>query len=243
MQRPPVLGDNPPDVRLTAVFALAACAVSAAAQDAVYADAAARQMVERARTAVLGSRRPDDLRSFIFKGRIRLPTATDATRDGTVELKILLPDRYLRVETIDGVTRRSGFAGATPLGDGATLAAERAEFARLMLGALVYAPPDPKLRLQSTGESAFADTEALDVSGPSFSARLVFDAAAHVPMRVVLFGERQTSIVVSFANRRAVDGIALPFRVTTQTPDRVLETLMFDEILVNPELRDEDFRP
>ena len=61
-------------------------------------------------------------------------------------------------------------------------------------------------------------------------------------MRIVYFGERQVSTVVSFANRRSVGGLSLPFRVTTQTPDRVLETLMFDEIRVNPDLKQDDFR-
>lgn len=221
----------------------AAClCAAAAAQEPGYLDAAARGLVARARSAVLHDRPLRDLRSFVFKGRLRIPTESAAdTRDGTVEIMILLPDRYLRVDVIDGVARRSGFAGALALGDG-TLADERAQFARFMLGALAYAPPEPPLRLQSTGESAFADTEAVDVTGPAFSARLVFDAASHLPMRIVFFGERQVSVVVSFANRRTVDGIELPFRVTTQTPDRVLETLMFDDIAVNPPLRDEEFR-
>jgi hypothetical protein len=46
---------------------------------------------------------------------------------------------------------------------------------------------------------------------------------------------------MSFANRRPAGGIDLPFRITTQTPDRVLETLMIDEIVVNPDLTDRDF--
>jgi hypothetical protein len=46
---------------------------------------------------------------------------------------------------------------------------------------------------------------------------------------------------MSFANRRDVDGVQLPSRVTTLIADRVLETLMFDEMQVNPDLRDTDF--
>lgn len=227
---------------MSAAVAALTLVVSAAAQDPTYADAAARAVVERARKAMVFERPLQDLRSLVFKGRVRLPTDSDETRDGTVEIKILLPDRYLRVETMGGVTRRSGAAGATVLTAGGTLADERARFARFMLGTLAYAPPEPKLQFASTGESAFPDTVALDVSGAAFSARLVFDAESHVPMRLVFFGERQVSVVVSFANRRPVDGLDLPFRVTTQTPDRVLETLMFDDITVNANISESEFR-
>ena len=47
---------------------------------------------------------------------------------------------------------------------------------------------------------------------------------------------------MSFANRLDVDGMLLPSRVTTLVADRVLETLMFDEVHVNADLRDSDFR-
>src|SRR5579864_2357658 len=102
-----------------------------------------------------------------------------------------------------------------------------------MLGAVVYALPDQKIAVRSTGEEAFEDTAAVDVDGPFFAARLVVDAASFVPMRIVYFGEGRVSTVVSFADRRPVDGIDVPFRVTTRTAERVLETLMFDEITVD----------
>lgn len=224
------------------VIAASVGLAGAAVQDPTYADAKARQVVERARLAVAPDRPLSGLRSLHFTGRLRLATGTSDMVDGEVDIKILLPDRYLRVDTLAGAARRSGFAGSLSLAAGGSLADERARFARFMLGTLAYAPPGSKLRVQSTGERAFEDTEAVDVAGQAFSARLVVDAASHLPMRVVFFGERQASLVLSFANRRTVDGFDLPFRVTTQTPDRVLETLMFDEILVNPALRESEFR-
>jgi hypothetical protein len=224
------------------VSILGATIVAASAQAPAFSDAASRLLFERARAAVVHERSVTTLRSFVFRGRLRVSAADDQMVDGQVEMKILLPDRYLRVDSVAGVERHSGFAGARLLTPGGSLTDEKARFARFMLGVLAYAPPDSKLRLQSTGEGAFADTEAADVTGPQFSARLVVDAASHLPLRVVFFGERQVSTVVSFANRRPVEAIELPFRVTTQTPDRVLETLMFDEILVNPDLADDEFR-
>jgi hypothetical protein len=39
-----------------------------------------------------------------------------------------------------------------------------------------------------------------------------------------------------------VDGVQLPARVTTLIAERVLETLMFDDMRVNPDLNEGDFR-
>jgi hypothetical protein len=224
------------------LFVIAALASgAAAAQDPGYSDAAARQLFEGARTAVLHDRPIATVRSLVFTGRVRAAAGSQES-DGQVQIKVLLPDHYSRVDTYAGAERRSGFAGTRLLTPSGSLPQERARFTRMMLGVLAYAPPEPRLRLQSTGESGFADTEAVDVTGPAFTARLVFERATRVPMRLVFFGERQVSVVVSFANRRTVDGLELPSRITTQTPDRVLETLMFDEMIVNADLREDQFR-
>jgi len=220
----------------------AAGLLAGVAQPPASTDPAARETFARAHAALVGTDAPRDLRSLVFKGRLRAATERNDAVDGTVDIRILLPDRYLRVDTVGGEERRSGFAGSLLLTRGGTISDERARFARFMLGALAYVPPGNKFRMRVTGESAFPDTEAVDIAGPGFTARLVFDAPSHVPMRIVYFGERQVSTVVSFANRRTVGGLSLPFRVTTQTPDRVLETLMFDDVLVNPDLPESEFR-
>ncbi len=207
-----------------------------------FLDSAAREALERARTAVLGGRAPEDFRSLLLKGRLRVGVSRDQAVDGQVEIRVLLPDRYLRVDTINGVERRSGFAGRGLLTSKGGLSAERANFARLMLGLAAYIPGDPKLTFESTGESAFADTVAIDVTGLAFAARMVFDSPSHIPLRLVYDSRDGAGTVMSFANRRDVDGMALPSRVTTLVADRVLETLMFDEMHVNADLRDGDFR-
>ena len=89
----------------------------------------------------------------------------------------MLPDRYLRVDTINGAERRSGFAGRALITPKGELNAERANFARLMLGLAAYIPSDPPHTFESTGESAFVDTVAVDVTGPAFAARIVFDSS------------------------------------------------------------------
>jgi hypothetical protein len=205
---------------------------------------------------VAHDRSPRDLRSLLFKGRVRVPheDAAASQEDGQVEIRILLPDRYLRIDTSGGSERRSGVAGRallTPAGPGnsgssgrtgSDVRLERARLMRLLLGAVAYGAAAPPLLFRSTGESAFSDTVALDVSGPDLSARLVLDAASYIPLRLVYAGDGGGSTVVSFANRRRVSGLDLPFRVTTQTPERVIETLLFDDISVNPDLHDGDFR-
>jgi hypothetical protein len=220
-----------------------AAAISApAAAQLRFADAAARDLVERSHRTIVENAASPDLRSLVLKGRLRIPRDDGSANDGLVELRIVLPDRYLRIDTIASSVRRSGFTGSDVLTPNGDLRRERAQFTRLMLGLAAWAPPGTPLVVKSTGETAFADTAAVDVDGPGFAARLVLDRATLVPLRIVYFAEGGVSTVTSFANRRAVDGFALPFRVTAQTPDRVLETLMFDEIVVNPALSDADFR-
>ncbi len=219
----------------------------AGATDVRFADAVPRDLIERSRAQIVQAGASIDLRSLVLKGRVRVPGEGSATTDGTVEIRILLPDRFLRVDTYSATERRSGFAGDADLsrrsGAKADLRRARAELTRLILGLAPWAATADSLVVKSTGETAFADTAAVDINGPGFSGRLVFDTTTHVPLRVVYFAEGGVSMVVSFANRRVSGGLELPFRITTQTPDRVLETLMLDEILVNPPLTPADFKP
>jgi hypothetical protein len=217
-----------------AIAALASGSPAGAQDPARFVDLKARDLFERSRAAVVHQGSLRELHSLRLRGRLRVAVGNDDV-DGRTDIAILLPDHYLRVDTVGSSERRSGFAGRAPLSPTTDLRRAHAELTRLMLGAAAYAMVDQKLAVRSTGEDAFPDTAAVDVDGPSFSARLVVDAASLVPLRVVYFGEGRVSTVVSFADRRTVDGMELPFRVTTRTGERVLETLMFDEILVNPD--------
>jgi hypothetical protein len=223
---------------LSATLAIA----TLAAQDRVrYADGAARALMEKSRAAVIDGT-PTPIRSLVLRGRLRLPEQETAG-DGTVEIKMRLPDRFARVDAIHGTQRRLVVNGRAPAKESADDAVARAQFITLMLGMAGVVPVSDDLVVRSTGEAGFADTAAIDITGPgSYSVRLVLDAASSIPLRVVSFGGRNVSTVISFANRRTVDGYRLPFRVTTQTAERVLEALMFDDVLVNPELREDDFR-
>jgi hypothetical protein len=241
--KPWVAGEkyNSPDVtRLIVGFLIAVTTAQAPAPPA-QGTATAGDELSRARHAVLGRHAPEGIRSLRLEGRLRVGISRDEAVDGLVDIRVLLPDRYLRLDSVNGTERRSGFKGRTSLTSGGDVMAERASFVRLMLGLIAFAPPEPKLAFESTGEPAFADTIAVDVAASGFAARMVFDSMSHIPLRLVYDSRYGAGTVMSFANRRDVDGVQLPSRVTTLIADRVLETLMFDEMQVNPDLHDTDF--
>jgi hypothetical protein len=227
--------------RLALIVVATLSSVAWGQQPVQFADARAEELLRRIQAAVAQGRPLSDLHALSMQGRVRVPDDKGAPIDSLVDIKILLPDRYLRRETLDGSERRSGFAGGTLLTSGGDLRAERVKLARLMLGMAASFVGD-KVTVRVSADEGVADTAAVDVAGPSLAGRLVVDLPSYLPLRLVASGDRRGSIVISFSNRRTVSGFDLPFRITTQTSERVLETLMFDDILVNPTLRESDFR-
>jgi len=49
-------------------------------------------------------------------------------------------------------------------------------------------------------------------------------------------------VVVTFSDRREVAGLLMPFRIVTTSNGRIVDELVLDEILVNPELSKSDFK-
>jgi len=93
-------------------------------ESAQFTDVGARDLLHLSQAAVGRDGSPRDLRSLLFTGRVRVPheDVTGSHEDGQVEIRILLPDRYLRIDTSGGSERRSGVAGRallTPGGSGA----------------------------------------------------------------------------------------------------------------------------
>jgi hypothetical protein len=136
----------------------------------------------------------------------------------------------------------------------------RAHMTRLMLGAATYIPSGQELTFRTSGGMAQmvdprrtaqssavirtgdADPFSIDVSSEGFAARFAVDSVSRVPTQLVYQGSKQMATTMAFADRRAVGGLLMPYRITTTAGSRVLETLTFDEILVNPELSKNDFR-
>lgn len=202
--------------------------------------------LDASRAAVAGTRPP--IHALKMAGRLRTATTGDQTIDGTVEIRIQLPRRFVRIDTIDATRRVTGIDGGRLLSPARVrgrdqVGEHRAELARLMLGIAAIVVGDEPIRIEPAADEAFADTRSLDLTSRSWSLRFVMDAATSMPMRLVFFGRGRGTTITSFADRRDVAGYQIPHRITTTTADRVLETLMFDEASVNPPLTEADFRP
>jgi hypothetical protein len=131
---------------------------AAAAQDLLdFPDANAREVLKRARTAVGGTDAVAHLRSLVITGISRIPASPGPNLiECDLEIRILLPDRYLRIERASFGERRTGFAGKNPLSviteKGKTILppeslykpiveSERERMLQLMLGLAGYLSP------------------------------------------------------------------------------------------------------
>jgi len=225
-------------------------------------DAKTKDLFGSARVAIFGG--PGGvarLHAMRFKGQSRFPGDDGTLLPATVDIRVLLPDRYLRIDSGPFGRRLTGYAGNATLNriesaDGRTtpdrgdlsaaLRGARAELARLMLGVATFASEEMPLKLQ-TRETP------VDMPGPSeplgiaavgddgFAAKIVFDGKSHLPVRLVFWGADRTVLTTAYADRRSTGGMKVPYRIITTAGDRIVDELVFDEIAVNPPLNKTDF--
>jgi hypothetical protein len=86
------------------------------------------------------------------------------------------------------------------------------------------------------------DPFSLDVQSENFFVRFVVDSSTRLPVQLVFAGGKQEPTTLAFGDRRTVGGFDLPYLMTTTVGSRTLERVVFNEILVNPELSKADFR-
>jgi hypothetical protein len=243
------------------LLAAMSCA-SVLAQDATFfRDTKAKDLFNSGRIAVSGG--PGGvarLKSLVLEGRSRIPGSNGSILDGTVEIRILLPDRFLRIDSGAFGKRLIGYAGTTPLNlvetadgrripapaDAGILQADRAELARLMLGLATYVSQEVPLTLQTRDTlvemPGDADPLGVDAVSPKgFTARIVFDGKSRMPARLVFWGEGRTVLTMTLLDRRPTGGLRLPYHIVTAAGDRVVDELSFDEIVVNAPLSKTDF--
>ena len=182
----------------------------------------------------------------------------------TVEIRILLPDNYLRIDTAPFGRRLNGVSGNAAInlterangektqdpGDvRALLFADRAPLARMMLGVAAYTSPALPVAL-STRDTPQAmpgpsDPLGIDATGDhgfeGFVARLVLDAKSRTPGRVVFWDGDRTVLTTTFANRKSVGGMKAPYSIVTTAGERIVDELLFDEVAVNPKMTKADF--
>lgn len=263
-----------PAMRTKAAMAVAIAVIAlatVAAQDSAIFDVVAmrdvktRELMTAARVAVFGG--PGGvalLRSMRLKGRSRFPDQDGGMIDAAVEIRILLPDHYLRIDTAPFGRRLNGVAGNTAINlterangqmtqdpsDARTLLfADRAQLARLMLGVAAYTSPALPLAL-STRDTPQAmpgpsDPLGIDVTGDhgfeGFIARLMLDAKSRAPGRVVFWDGDRTVLTTAFSDRRSTGGMKAPYSIVTTAGERILDEMLFDEVAVNPKLTKADF--
>jgi hypothetical protein len=163
-------------VCLSACVVAGAAVVSLGAQDgAVFKDATAESIFRAARLAVgQGEGKVLALRSLVLTGRSRVALGDQPAIDASVEIRILLPDRYLRTDVAGDSRMTTGFSGQTLLtsiDDGRELSSpppdlhagllkvEQARLARLLIGMAGYVSPYFFVTFRAMGGQA-------DLAGP-----------------------------------------------------------------------------
>ncbi len=138
-------------------------------------------------------------------------------------------------------------------------------FARLVLGMLAETRTAVSLDVRVAPTAAGADTFSISAAS-GFAGYLDVDPASHVPLRVryeqrVQFRrpltpeeikagvmnppdlKRETvEMALTFEDRRMVDGVSLPFRITSVARGVMFEEIQLQRILVNPPLTVKDFK-
>jgi len=173
--------------RSALVLALAALSLRVGAQDqTVFMDVAAENLFRNSRAAISkGGRTVYSLHTLILKGRSRFAVDDSGGLAGAaVEIKLLLPDHYLRTDTSGVLQKIAGYAGSRVLSamhdDAAVsyppdrlvkqiLLNERLRVARLLLGAATYVGPDLALTFRSVPKS-------VELVDPRVSARTAVTA-------------------------------------------------------------------
>jgi hypothetical protein len=205
--------------------------LSLAAQDATqFRDPAAEDFFRYSRMA-LGGGAVNKIKTLSFKGKSKTQVGNGVI-DANVEIKILLPDHYLRVDAIPTSQRIAGFAGKTLLSairDGEAvsyppdqlkpqiLKFERFWMARLLLGTTTYVSSEMSMRFQSIGG-------ALEMTDPRANARNAasVDLSHLDPLAVMALGDD------GFATRWTVDTAHLPVKLSYQGgSDRGTWTITF----------------
>ena len=250
-------------------FPLLLIAASAAGQNYVTFDGAgAETLFRQSRNAVGGEAAVMNVSSMVMNGIARVAAGDDGPPERMVEIRILLPDQYVRIETAGPWSKRTGFSSKTLLTEirngseidkppanmaASLLRAEKGRFARLLLGLGSFATPEVWLTLRQpmgvreTG-SAFETGQTTNVASArvleatardNFAATTYYDATG-IPLRVGYEANRR-KVVTTFGDRKKVGTLLLPHKLTTTLDGAPLEEITFSEITVNPKLTKADF--
>jgi hypothetical protein len=213
------------------------------------------------------------LKALQLNGRSRVDL-NGSLVDCTLDIKILFPDHYLRVDATPTDAKLAGFAGKTVLNairaganlsvppdnlTSAILKNEQMRLARLLLGAATYVTPtfamifrssgltggvvDPRVSAKTIAQAeGRGDPNVAEVTGPGgFRGRLVVDGINRMPAKLIYPNDPMEE-TMTFEDRRDVNGLKLPFHVTTTAGGRIVDELILSQILMNPEIGKGDFK-
>ena len=201
---------------------------------ATFSDPHSQRAFRAGRQQLGGEASIEGVRGFVMRGVVRTTDERGAPAVRDVEIRVLLPDHYVRIETADGFERRTGFAGRELLSEirsgssierpptnltASLLRTERSRLARLLLGSLLGTSSDLWLSFRWAarygemsrdviGTVSTVDTGAppvLEVAAQDFFSRLYL-SSRFVPLRVDYEAGERTTISMAFGDRRPVDG-------------------------------------
>jgi hypothetical protein len=261
-----------PAMRAVVAAAVVGCAAAAFAQDNYQVtDPNVADTFRYARMAV-GGGAVAKVKTMELKGRSKVDF-NGSLIDCAVDIKLLMPDHYLRIDATKTDDKLAGFAGKNVLnairtGDNlslppanitsAILKNEQARLARMLVGALTYVTPNVTMILHSAGmqggivdprvsakTTATAEGRGVpnvaEISGQNgFHATMTMDATTRMPLRLV-YPNGPAEETMTFDDRRDVGGLKIPFRITTTAGGRLIDELVFETVLINPEIAKADF--
>jgi hypothetical protein len=224
--------------------------------------------LELAQVAAGGSTALKAVKALVAKGQGRTLNEAFAGRPqgnvqfirSDIDIKLLLPDHYLKVEAKPFSTTHLGFAGATLLDAAFTRGGQPAETlkwkdqmslrrddcARLVLLLLLRGDAPNALALKQS-----AAPLTIDVTGLAGPMQLDIDPVTHLPLRLKYrLAERSrtgeltgqfSEITEAPGDYRAVGDVRLPFRLTYSREGQLLREVTFSDIQINPRLAPVDF--
>jgi hypothetical protein len=157
----------------------------------------AELLLRAARERLGGEAKLRGVKALALRGKARIKNWGSGPEAliSSVELRVKLPDQYLRIDTDGRFMRRTGFVGDTPIneirilvGDGRAssspgdLVAERAECARLLLG--LVADTRVVLPLQPRADPTLGTNSIRLLGRDNFSAWLDFAPQTRMPLHV-----------------------------------------------------------
>ncbi len=222
------------------------------------------------RAAIGGEARIAAVRALRLQGEVSFLNLANGQmgEPESLDVRILLPNRYLRTENDGRVLKSAGFNGDELLNGVRALGpldsfgssygpdqivTERIRFTRLLTGLLATSSPVLPLTARPGTGSA-----AVGLTGPNgLTWTLDLDPSTSLPLRLRFEGNVYTpstsgrmsgpptptrgEITMTFGERRTTDGLNLPYRITTSAAGVTSEDIRLQRIVVNPPLTIKDF--